>query len=84
MDENKREVLKQIGYEIRPTCSTCKYSKINTYGFGECQKHQYVHKKHTGPARQLSIYESGWCPSYEASADLEETLHGFNEFVKKG
>lgn len=83
MDENKRQILKQIGYEIRPCCGSCKHGRIGNTGFGDCLLHKYDHLKHSGGPRALSVYQSGWCPKFEMHDAMLLKLHGFNEFVKE-
>lgn len=80
MDQNKLQKLKDIGYKIPKTCGTCKYFQMHVdEHFGECDKHSYVHLKHSGGKRKLSVVMHGSCNEHEVD-DLSY-LHGFKEFV---
>lgn len=80
MDQNKADKLKEIGYEIKPSCGTCKHFKQYVDPeFGDCGVHKYVHLKHTGGQKRLSVVVYGYCTSYEPS-DLD-FLHGFKEYL---
>ncbi|HEU5116103.1 MAG TPA: hypothetical protein VFT74_05440 [Isosphaeraceae bacterium] len=84
MDANKLQKLKDIGYVVRRTCDNCYYAEFNhrADAFGECTLYTYEHKKHTGPARQLSINRNGTCPSHTLSDAQTALLHGFAELVE--
>ena len=83
MDQNKLNKLKEIGYQVKNTCGTCiNFRQYTDEHFGECEKHTYVHLKHSGKPRLLSVVEYGSCPSYE-SADISH-LHGFQSLVENG
>lgn len=89
MDENKRLKLIEIGYEIRPTCSTCAHGEFKfRMTWGSCSKHEYTHLKHTGPDRHVSIHVDGHCPSFKEDpakvAKLSEHLGRWQEFLKMG
>lgn len=82
MDQNKLDKLKEIGYEIKPTCGTCiHFKQFSDADFGDCQKHEYVHLKHSGGRRKLSVVRDGSCNEYERSDSLL-WLHGFQELLK--
>lgn len=66
MDKNKLIKLREIDYTIRETCSICTHSSFKAReSFGVCERHLYAHKKHTGPARKLSIFNTGHCDGFE-------------------
>lgn len=81
MDNNKLQKLKDIGYEIKPSCGTCKhFQQYEDAHFGECDAQDYVHLKHSGGKRKLSVVMYGSCSKYEPmNLDF---LHGFKELVK--
>ncbi len=81
MDQNKSDKLKEIGYEVKPSCGTCKhFQQYDDEHFGECNVNTYVHLKHSGGKRKLSVVQFGSCGKYE-QGDVY-FLHGFKEFVK--
>lgn len=81
MDANKLQKLKDIGYTIKASCGTCKYFQHHQdEHFGECDKHEYTHLKHSGGKRKLSVVMYGSCDKYEAT-NLS-FLHGFMELVQ--
>lgn len=82
MDQNKAEVLRQIGYNVRPCCGLCRYAEVSDGGWGVCLKHKYKHLKHTGEERYLSINIYGSCPFFELSDMAPEVLGKFMEFVE--
>jgi len=65
-DENKFSKLREIGYSIPVTCKFCAHS-ARFFGseWSTCDKHKYEHKKHTGPARGVSIHAMGTCRDAE-------------------
>lgn len=80
MDQNKIDKLKAIGYVVNPSCGTCKnFTQKSDYDFGECEIHEYVHLKHSGGKRKLSVVQYGLCNSYEPGE--VDFLHGFKEFL---
>lgn len=88
MDRNKLETLRRIGYQVKRTCGLCRHSRINGGGpWGTCDKpeNEYVHAKHTGEPRKLSINASGWCPAFEplSEAETARRLHGFAQLVEE-
>lgn len=84
MDANKLQVLRDLPYVISPVCGLCVHGKFVTPNndWGTCELHQYDHKKHTGPARQLSIVKYGSCPKFTPDATKTGPLAFFQEFVK--
>jgi hypothetical protein len=64
MDENKRKKLKEIGYEIHPSCGMCQSGIFEGVAWGTCKKHTYEHLKHTEETRELSIFRHGVCPEF--------------------
>ncbi len=84
MDHNKYLKLLEIGYEIRPVCSTCVHGRFeNAYEiFGTCKLHSYQHLKHSQSERELSVFRAGCCQNHEPNPGTEAALHGFKEFVK--
>lgn len=81
MDANKLQKLKDIGYSIGPSCGTCKHFQQHVDEFfGECVVNTYVHKKHTGGERRLSVLVFGHCNRYEQGS--VEYMHGFKEFME--
>jgi hypothetical protein len=49
--------------------------------FGECNVNTYVHLKHSGGKRKLSVVQYGTCDQWAEARDLEY-LHGFRELLK--
>ena len=65
-DESKFTALREAGYQIKATCLFCVHGKF-PHGslWGECQRHQYEHGKHTGGSRNASVLGLGSCPQFE-------------------
>lgn len=82
MDKNKLKVLREIGYKIPQSCSLCQHAEFQAGGWGTCKVQQYDHLKHTGPARQLSIFAGGWCPKFDPDEELVGNLGSWAEFVE--
>ncbi len=82
MDNSKLKKLKELGYQIFPTCGRCKHGQFKGYAWGTCAKFTYEHQKHTGVVRQLSIHQSGYCGPEHFEPMITEDLHGFQEFEK--
>jgi len=81
MDQNKLLKLKQIGYQIYPSCVRCKHANfLAGREFGLCRKHAYCHQKHSKNPRQLSIHISGYCNDFESNP--LEALEAWKGFVK--
>jgi len=68
MDENKLIELRNIMYKVLAVCGLCKHGNFqSTDGFGTCNIHFYIHKKH-GDKRNLSIHKFGRCENgYESN-----------------
>lgn len=61
----------------------CKHADMGSDDdFGFCGVHEYVHLKHTGKPRKLSVYRYGHCSSFEQEEYVENYVHGFKEFLK--
>lgn len=84
MDANKLQVLRDIPYEVRKVCGLCAHGIFPTPNndWGTCGVQQYEHKKHTGPARQLSIVKYGSCPNFETDPIKVGQLALFQEFLE--
>lgn len=81
MDENKLKVLRELPYQVHKVCGLCKHGVFPQNDFGTCSRVQYEHKKHTGPARQLSIFRHGSCPHFELKDEATWTLGAYVEFL---
>jgi len=83
VDQNKVKKLRDVGYQILPTCARCKFGKFATPSkfFGECNKFTYEHLKHHKNPRQLSVNAAGTCSSFEGHP--LENLGKWGEFVTK-
>lgn len=79
MDANKRKVLQEIGYQIRPSCETCVHSDLSEDGWGYCGAHEYQHLKHSEETRFLSVHRLGWCAEWKVDANKTAALglHAF-------
>lgn len=86
-DANKFEVLRDMGYEIKGSCSLCVSSNFPTRDplslYGTCKANKYEHLKHHNPAggREVSIHRMGSCPQFELDLALSARLGAFMEFV---
>ena len=82
MDANKAQVLREIQYQILPTCANCEWGIFRDKSdWGTCDLYEYEHVKHTDEARQLSIHTSGTCPKFQLNEQVRYELHGFAEFL---
>jgi len=82
MDANKLKVLRDLDYKINKACGNCQHSSFRGGSlFGTCNVNDYVHLKHTGEKRQLSINFFGECEKYNISKRFEDQLEGFKEFL---
>ena len=81
MDANKLKVLRDLPYSIQKTCGLCVHGVFPSNDWGTCQAHTYDHLKHTGEARQLSIFRYGSCPSFKLHEPLLTTIGAFKEFL---
>lgn len=84
MDANKLQVLRDLPYTVKAVCGLCVHGVFPTPNndWGTCAVQQYEHKKHTGPARQLSIVKFGSCERFEADPLKTASLGHFLEFLK--
>jgi hypothetical protein len=81
MDDNKRIKLKEIGYTINGCCGLCTHSFFrHGSDWGDCQKFDYDHKKHTATSKPLSIHRYGSCPEFVGAVSDIAQLAGFEEF----
>lgn len=81
MDENKRAKLKDIQYTIRGSCGLCThYIRGVDPNWGECDLYHYLHLKHSGGMRHVSVCSSGNCPAFEISEAAKKSLEKFWEF----
>lgn len=79
MDANKLEVLREIDYQIHPTCGSCLYSVIRPGSdYGICGLHTYEHQKHSSKERSLSVNRYGSCPEWVGALSAPES--GWGEF----
>lgn len=83
MDNNKLSVLRDIGYEIVPTCKLCAYADLTSGSeWGTCKKHIYDHLKH-GNTRHVSINAFGRCKKdFVLNEDMNEVFGVFAQFVR--
>lgn len=81
MDANKLEVLRELPYSVHKVCGLCRYGVFPNNDWGTCSRTEYSHKKHTGPARQLSIVRFGGCSSFEADPVKKDSLGAYQEFI---
>jgi hypothetical protein len=83
-DENKFEKLREIGYSVPTTCGLCVHRNLLVGAhWGTCSLHSYEHKKHTGPARGVSIHVHGTCNDAEADPARTVTLGAHQAFLSK-
>jgi hypothetical protein len=84
MDANKLQVLRDLPYTVAPVCGLCRHGVFPTphNDWGTCAALTYEHKKHTGPARQLSIVKYGSCAKFEADPVKTSNLQHYLEFLK--
>jgi hypothetical protein len=86
MDSNKLQVLRDIDYTINKCCGNCQHSSFKGGSlFGLClvKENEYVHLKHTGEKRKLSINYFGECDKHNFQKRFEDSLEGFKEFVRE-
>lgn len=85
MDANKLKKLKEINYEITPSCGMCKFSQFaGTIDFGTCSLHTYEHLKHSDSKRELSIYRYGSCHFFIASEYKISQVQHFKDLFRVG
>lgn len=86
MDKNKLKVLREINYVIPKQCGLCRHGQFADADapWGTCALRTYVHEKHTGAPRQLSVFRHGGCPDkFELSPEGEQALGTWAEFVDR-
>ena len=82
MDNNKLNVLNQIGYKVKKTCAFCTHGVfVNGSMFGTCSKHEYEHLKHKS-VRKLSIHKCGVCGNFKGNEAELDKLEGFKQLVE--
>ncbi len=83
MDVNKLQVLRDLPYKVQRVCGLCVHGTFLTPNndWGTCAAQTYEHKKHTGPARQLSIVKYGSCVSFDADPVKTAGLGHYLEFL---
>lgn len=84
MDPNKLKVLRSLDYKINKCCGNCQHSQFKGGSlFGVClvKDNEYLHEKHTGEKRKLSINYFGECAKHNFQQRYEDGLEGFKEFV---
>ena len=79
-DKAKFKKLQEIGYAINPCCALCLHGTFNEGLWGTCDKHKYIHGKHTGRARGVSILLTGGCGSFEPDPESLALLGAHREF----
>jgi len=82
MDANKLKVLQDLSYTVQKSCGLCTHGVFPNNDWGTCNKHTYDHLKHTGEARQLSVFRYGSCEGFEFHKPLEPMLGHFKEFMR--
>lgn len=83
MDINKLTKLRELHYQILPTCGMCKHSSFRRDSdFGTCNQYTYQHLKHSDSKRQLSIYRAGHCDGWMRNEDELLPLNTWKEFIK--
>lgn len=76
-DENKLAALADAGFSIRASCALCIYFNAGVIpDWGTCSRTFYVHKKHSGPARECSVPSIGWCKRFEKDEERLTMLGG--------
>jgi len=83
MDANKLKVLRELPYSIHKVCGLCIHGDFKLSDWGVCHKAEYVHEKHTGEPRFLSINQFGVCSSFEPDKTRVERLGAFKEFLEQ-
>lgn len=83
MDANKLRVLREVGYSVR-ACAYCEHFRPGLSSFGTCAAATYVHQKHSGEPRELSVSAFGSCPRFEPKKSADRaTGPEWDEFVKR-
>jgi hypothetical protein len=81
MDANKLKVLQEVAYTVNKSCGLCTHGVFPNNDWGTCRVHVYDHLKHTGEARQLSVFRYGSCPRFELHEPLLATMGAFKQFM---
>lgn len=85
MDENKRQTMHEIGYEIKRVCGLCEFARIQNPEsmWGTCARVHYFHGKHR-ETRDLSICVFGTCPGFYESDTVALSVVGkYREFLEE-
>jgi hypothetical protein len=85
MDSNKLQKLRELHYEIKECCGTCKHCFISLIGtgvWGDCLLHSYDHLKHE-KNKPLSINQFGHCESFEWNLRIIDLIGNWKEFLEK-
>jgi hypothetical protein len=80
-DPNKFQALRDAGFKIVPTCSTCIcFRRGYRAAWGHCSAISHEHAKH-GERPKTGVPNNGWCPKFELSReDLEDHVDSYVEF----
>lgn len=81
-DENKHAALKEAGFQIAKTCSTCVHWVRTSTRWGDCILISYVHRKHEGGARPAGTPAVGTCSKWKAS-DVEQVALAGEDYAKR-
>ncbi len=85
MDANKLERLRQRQYLIGPACGLCVHARIERgKDWGTCKSSAYLHEKHTGEPREMSIHRVGSCVTFEASPEAIAEIEHFRPVFSRG
>lgn len=84
MDANKLKKLREVGYEVQGCCYLCEHSSFNDKitDWGVCTKNEYIHLKHIGPARFMSVTRYGRCKDFQTASGIAAGLAAYMEFYK--
>lgn len=85
MDATKLKVLNEVGYRIQESCGLCRhFDAKHGSAFGVCTRYGYVHEKHTGPARNLSVHVNGCCADGFTPDEVTSVrLGGFADLMER-
>ena len=81
MDANKTIKLKQIEYQLQPSCGLCAHGQFPNDDWGTCGHHSYSHRKHTGEDRSLSVHKSGICSDFRPDTQIVDRLTHYSAFM---
>lgn len=83
MDQNKLAKLDEIDYRIPALCALCAHGRfVGTDDWGVCTKFTYVHQKHTGEPRELSITRFGSCSEWDPTLVETDKLGVYRVFMQ--